>query len=459
MSSNAGQIDYAIIGGGISGLASAWFLQQRGYSVQVLEAASEIGGTLRSRVESGFLIEQGPNSTLENTDALGELISGVGLNDSLQVANPVSNRRYILKNQRLESLPLGVKDFLRTPLFSARGKLRLLAEPFIRRATTEESIAEFVRRRLGEEFLDWAIDPFISGVYAGDPERLSIRAATAKIYALEVESGSLIRGMVRRLFQGKKTGPTPSGRMISFAGGMQTLARGISLTLGASVRTQSRVTALEFSADGRWRIRIAPTATLGADMVIARAILICIPADQAAQLLAPLSPIAATILQSIRYPAVASVALGFRREQIKHPLDGFGFLIPRRCNIETLGTLFSSSLFPNRAPDGCVLLTSFLGGARNSHLAEYDDDELSQKILQDISPTLGITGMPTLRAVTVWPRAIPQYELGHLTQLANLDNALNKFPQLFTRANWRDGISVADCVRNARDFARLAQLN
>ena len=194
-------------------------------------------------------------------------------------------------------------------------------------------------------------------------------------------------------------------------------------------------------------------------MVIARAILICIPADQAAQLLAPLSPIAATILQSIRYPAVASVALGFRREQIKHPLDGFGFLIPRRCNIETLGTLFSSSLFPNRAPDGCVLLTSFLGGARNSHLAEYDDDELSQKILQDISPTLGITGMPTLRAVTVWPRAIPQYELGHLTQLANLDNALNKFPQLFTRANWRDGISVADCVRNARDFARLAQLN
>ena len=254
MSSNAGQIDYAIIGGGISGLASAWFLQQRGYSVQVLEAASEIGGTLRSRVESGFLIEQGPNSTLENTDALGELISGVGLNDSLQVANPVSNRRYILKNQRLESLPLGVKDFLRTPLFSARGKLRLLAEPFIRRATTEESIAEFVRRRLGEEFLDWAIDPFISGVYAGDPERLSIRAATAKIYALEVESGSLIRGMVRRLFQGKKTGPTPSGRMISFAGGMQTLARGISLTLGASVRTQSRVTALEFSADGRWRI-------------------------------------------------------------------------------------------------------------------------------------------------------------------------------------------------------------
>lgn len=444
-------LDFLIIGGGISGLATAWFLRQSGYSLQVLEAAPEVGGTLKTITRAGFLIEQGPNSTLENTDALRELIDGVGLNTALQIANPIGKRRYIYKNNQLEPLPLNPWSFIRTPLFSPQGKLRLLAEPFIGRAASEESVANFVKRRLGSEFLDWAIDPFISGVYAGDPERLSVRAATAKIYAIEKQYGSLIVGMLRKALSGQQTGPTPSGRMISFAGGMQTLARWVANALGeGAVRKQARVVNLELDTQNNWRVRLAAN---GGEL-IAQAVIICLPAEQTAQLLAPLAPAAATALRTIFYPAVASVACGFRREQINHSLDGFGFLIPRRCGIETLGTLFSSSLFPKRAPEGQILLTSFLGGARHiDGLNATNENEIAQRVIRDITPILGITGDPILQSVTLWQHAIPQYELGHLEKIATIDRALMQFPQIYTRANWRDGISVADCVRNARDFA------
>ncbi|CAK0738597.1 Coproporphyrinogen III oxidase [Gammaproteobacteria bacterium] len=442
-------LDYAIVGGGISGLASAWFLRQRGHSIQVLEAAAECGGTLRSRVVDGFLVEQGPNSTLENTDALRELIEGIHLTEALQAASPAGKQRYILKNQHLEPLPLGPGPFLRTPLFSVLGKLRMLVEPFIGRAAVEESVAAFVRRRLGQEFLDWAIDPFISGVYAGDPERLSVQAATAKVYALEAEHRSLIVGMVRKFLKGQQSGPAPSGRLIAFAGGMQTLANGVVTALGpGGVRTQAQVTSLKRSVDGIWRLGLA-----SGEEVTAHAVVLCLPADKAAELLAPLAPSAATALRAIAYPVVASVALGFRREQVHHHLDGFGFLIPRRCAVETLGTLFSSSLFPERAPKGHVLLTSFLGGARHPEIREWDERMLVRQVLRDIGPVLGIKGIPVLRAVTVWPRAIPQYEIGHLGRVAVIDQVLAGFPGLYTRANWREGISVADCVRNARTLA------
>ena len=448
-------IDWAIIGGGISGLATAWFLRQRGYSVRVFEAAAEVGGTLRSRTQDGFLIEQGPNSTLENTDALGELIRGVHLEAALQVANPASKQRYILQDRQLVPLPLGPAAFFRTPLFSARGKLRLLAEPFIGQSTEEESIATFVRRRLGQEFLDWAIDPFVSGVYAGDPERLSVRAATAKIYKLEAEHGSLIKGMVHRALTGKRSGPSPKGRLIAFSGGMQTLARGVAAALGPEqVCTRSPLLALE-REEATWCLRIAPDGAT----VRARSVVLCLPAAETANLLAPLAPEAVTALRNIPYPTVASVALGFRREQVRHPLDGFGFLIPKRCGIETLGTLFSSSLFLDRAPSGQILLTSFLGGTRHPAVGMWSADKILQTVLQDISPVLGIQGPPLLNTVMIWPRAIPQYELGHLDRIAKIDQSLTELPGLHTRANWRDGISVADCVRNARDFAAGSKLS
>ena len=203
--------DFAVVGAGISGLSAAWFLRERGFSVRVFEAGSDVGGSIRSFLSQDFLVEAGPNSTLDNTDALGELVRGVGLDHRLQEANSRAKRRYILKHGELLPLPASPPAFIKTSLFSARGKLRLLAEPFIGRAKSEETIADFVRRRLGPEFLDWAIDPFVSGVYAGDPERLSVRAATAKIYALEDQYRSLIVGAIRRALQGASQGRPPRG--------------------------------------------------------------------------------------------------------------------------------------------------------------------------------------------------------------------------------------------------------
>ena len=447
-------LDFAIIGGGISGLSTAWFLHEGGQSVQVLEKSSRAGGCIGTSDEDGYLVEAGPNSTLENNSALGELVEGVNLSRQLHEANAQATRRYVLKHGELQALPGSPWSFLTTSLFSPAAKLRLLAEPFIgrlkcpHRKICEESIADFVRRRLGNEFLDWAIDPFVSGVYAGDPERLSVEAATRKIFALEQAYGSLMVGAVRRALAGRRTGPAPSGRLISFADGMQTLPNGIADALGADrVRTGITVDKLERDQQG-WQIHIAGQETLQAKNIV-----LSLPSDAAATLLEPLAPHIATELQEIEYAPIASVAVGFARDQVSHPLDGFGFLVPRREHIETLGCLFSSTLFPGRAPKGHVTLTSFIGGARNPRVIEQHSDALVTRVLKDIGPLLGISGAPSYQRVQVWQRAIPQYTIGHNSRITRIRHGLERLGNIHARANWLDGISVSDCVANAREFA------
>ncbi len=441
-------IDFAIVGAGISGLSSAWFLRQQGFSVRVFEASDQVGGAICSSEQDGFLIEGGPNSTLENTNALGELVRGVGLEGGLLVANPEADRRYILKQRRLMQMPVTALAFLQTPLFSARGKLRLLAEPFIGRAPAEESIADFVRRRLGQEFLDWAIDPFVSGVYAGDPEKLSVRFATRKIYALEAQYRSLFVGALFRLLTGGRSGPAPSGRMISFTAGMEALPKAVASRLGDAVQVGKGVAALNRQQEG-WSLELAGDG----DPVSARRVVLALPAHRASQLMKSVSAPLAEALSAIEYPPIASVALGFERHQVGHPLDGFGFLVPGREGMKTLGTLFSSTLFPGRAPQDHVLLTSFIGGARNPGVPEMDERELVAQVLEEIRPILDIQGDPVLVRVQRWRHAIPQYKLGYGELLGRIRRILDAQEGLYARANWLDGISLSDCVRNGREFA------
>jgi len=442
--------DIIVVGGGISGLATAWFLHQAGRDVRILESGPEVGGSIRSLRQDGFLIEAGPNSTLARGGALEALINDLELSDELLEANRAASRRYVVKEDRPEPLPMGPGAFLRTRLFSARGKLRLLLEPFKRRAQDEESVAGFVRRRLGQEFLDWAIDPFVSGVYAGNPEQLSARAATARVYALERDYGSLFIGALARMLRRRASGPTPRGRLVSFREGMQTLPRAIADAMGERVLRGSEAQSLAQGQQG-WEVRTADSQHTAGQVVLA------VPAYRAAELLRPLDPDLADPMAAMDYPPVASIALGFPAERVRHPLDGFGMLIPSREGRRTLGVLFSSTLFPGRAPQGQVLLTAFIGGARNPGIAAEEANALTEAVMADLQPLLGLEGDPTLTRVSFWRRAIPQYTLGHLQRMARLDAALSRWPGLHLRANWRDGISVVDCVDNARGLAqRLA---
>jgi oxygen-dependent protoporphyrinogen oxidase len=440
--------EIVVVGGGISGLASAWFLRERGHRVRVLEAGDRPGGCLRTVAGDGFLVEAGPNSTLSKGGPFDELVRGVGLADEMIEANALAKRRYVVKHGRPVALPGNPPAFFATRLFSARAKLRLLAEPFVGRANEEETVAQFVRRRLGQEFLDRAVDPFVSGVYAGDPEKLSVRAATAKIWALEDRHGSLIRGALAQALRGRASGPQPRGRLVSFGSGMQSLPAAIAARLGEAVELGAPVVGLDRTGAGRWQVRTAARSVEADGVVLSTA------ADAAARLTEPLDAGLAAELRAVSYPPVLSVALGYARAQVAHPLDGFGMLIPRREGRSPLGALFSSTLFAGRAPAGQVLLTAFAGGARNPAVAEWDDDDAVARITADLRDLLGIAGDPGFTMVHRWPRAIPQYEIGHLDRLARIDAALARLPGLCTRANWRDGISVFDCVANAHAFAQ-----
>ncbi len=440
-------LDVIVIGGGISGLSSAWFLRKKGFSVKLLEARNTAGGTLRSERVDGFLVEGGPNSTLENNLELGELVQTVGVSTEILQASPRAKNRYVVKHGRLLALPMSPGSFFGSPLFSSGAKWRLFLELFKRRASQEETVAQFVTRRLGKEFLDWVIDPFISGIYAGDPSRLSVRAAVPKIYALEERYGSLILGMLAKmLFHRHRSGPAPAGRMISFRDGMQTLANSIAESLGEIVETDTLVTTLR-NSEKIWQV------DTGNGTYQAKRVVISIPAYATAEIVSPLDQQLAGLLLEIDYPPIVSVALGFDRDQIGHSLDGFGCLIPSNEKVQTLGAIFSSSLFPGRAPVGKALLTCFIGGAKNPAVRDMTNEALIQRVLADLTPLLQLKDSPIFTKVTEWKRSIPQYELDYLSRLARIDARLQHFPGLHMRSNWRDGISVSDCVKNSKALA------
>jgi oxygen-dependent protoporphyrinogen oxidase len=445
-----------IVGGGITGLAAAWTLHKSGVPVRLLEAAPRPGGVIDSAEDNeGFLVERGPNSTLQKPgtpdDALGRLIAGAGLEERLVEAGQAGRKRYVLRGGRLQALPGGPPAFLTTRVFSWRAKARLLAEPFIGRAAEEESIARFVTRRLGREFLDYAVEPFISGVYAGDPAALSVRAAVPRIYELERAHGSLIRGAIA-LGKAAKSAGAPAGRMVSFDRGMAVLPEGLGAALPeGALRTGCRVVGLRRDGEA-WEVAWERGGESGVER--AQDVVLALPAGAAADLVAPLAEAAAQILRAIAYASIASLALGYAREQVGHPLDGFGFLAPRREGLRTLGGLFSSTLFAGRAPDGRVLITAFIGGTTDPEAAALDDAALAGQVRDDLARALHISGPPAFQRITRWAAAIPQYTLGHLDRLAALDRALAPLPGLHLQASWKGGVSVADCARNGEALAR-----
>lgn len=456
--------DVAVIGAGISGLCVAHWLAERGIDVRVLERDPDVGGTMKSLREQEFLIELGPNSGLETTPLIGELVESLRLEGQFLHADPVGRNRYVLKHGRLQALPLNPVAFLRTPLFSLSAKLRLLREPFIGRSLQEESIADFVIRRLGREFLEYAIDPFVAGVYASRPDQLSVRAAFPKLYALEERYGGLIKGMIQGRRERKARAETAKDRAetFSFRDGMQVFPIALSGALGPRVTTGAKVTALrdltreqEAANDepGLRRYEIEFLHQGAARRIEADSVVFTVPAFAAAPLVAHLSQPFARTLEGIHYPPVLSVFLGFRADQIGRPLDGFGFLIPSREKRQILGCLWSSSLFPGRAPRNHVALTSFVGGSRQPELTTQDDDALIGTVSKELQSCMQIEGNPVYSRVTRWPRAIPQYVLGYDRTMDAIASFEDDHPGLFFCSNYRKGIAIGDCIMSAHAMA------
>jgi oxygen-dependent protoporphyrinogen oxidase len=441
----------AVLGAGITGLTAAWRLRRAGIPVAVFEASGRCGGAIETVREGGWLLESGPNSLLEGTAEASDLIEAVGLGSRRLYAGEAAKHRYVLKRGRMEPMPASPAQFLGTRLFSWRAKLGLACEVFRPRGrlSGDETLAEFTVRRLGREFLDYAVDPFVGGVYAGDPARLSVRHAFPKLFALERDHRSLILGGIKL----RNSSGGPRGRILSFPEGLEELPRALADQLGGAIRLGTRVLALERGESG-WSVAFERAGDTHLEAF--SAVICALPADQLARLRLGgfATPGAFSPLSEIEHPPVASVFTGFRRGDVAHALDGFGVLVPRAEGRNILGTLFSSSLFPGRAPAGHVALTTFVGGTRQSALARLDDGALIKLVQAELAALLGAREAPVLVRVRRHARAIPQYAVGFDRYKAIFAAAEASAPGLYIGGNCRDGISVSACVASG---CRLAQ--
>lgn len=450
----------AVIGGGISGLCVAYWLKNEGLNVQLFERSNRVGGVIISERSEGFLVDLGPNSTLETSEILTQLVRDLQLEDKKVYGNEASANRYILKGGQLVPVPTAPLAFLRSGLFSWRAKLRLLREPFLKPTSGGDiALADFVRYRLGQEFLDYAINPFVAGVYAGDPQQLSTAAGFPKLYALEQQYGSLIKGTVLGARKRKRRNEVAKNRarMFSFSAGMQVLTDALAANLTEEIHTNAIVKNLT-EKDGRYRLRVSRNGDaqeLSFDKVV-----LCVPTFAMASLLSPIaSAEALQQLSDVYYPPVSVVFTGFRKEAVPRELDGFGFLVPEVENRSILGSLWSSAIFPGRAPAGHVAFTSFVGGTRQPDQALLPDDELVRLVLGELKRILHVQEEPVFIRIKKWERAIPQYRMGYQTIQRSLTELENRFPGLYFAGNYRRGISVGDSVLSAFDVAEKIRGN
>jgi oxygen-dependent protoporphyrinogen oxidase len=441
-------LDTIIIGAGISGLTAAWRAKQAGRDVLLVEASDRTGGVIRTREVDGFLFELGPNS-VRMTDEIETLAREVGLENELVYGAPHAPR-YVFYRGRLVLAPMGPGSFLTTPLVSAKGKLRLLAEPFAGApgaAAEEPTIEAFISRRLGREIHDVLVSAFISGVYAGDTSRLSAEAVFPKLVEMEREHGSLVRGAIAALRASRREsagGPRKPRRpltMASFRTGLSRLPERIGEALGESLALNAPVERVERREGGF-------VVSAGGEDREARNLVVATDAGSAARLLAPLAPRAAELLDAIEYPPLASVTLAYERGEVVHECAGFGFLAPRGEGLRTLGAIFPSSLFSGRAPEGWHSFTCFIGGATDPGVAALDDEALVDQVAADLERAVGARGAPRVLAVARWPRAIPQYTLGHTARVAEIEREAAGLG-IRMLGNYLHGVSVGECVAGA----------
>lgn len=444
-----------IVGAGISGLATAHALleKQADLDLQVIESAGRAGGKIYSeKTPEGYLCEWGVNAFLDSKPRTIELANKLHLKPVTSF--DASRNRFVYSDHALRSLPTSPPAFLKSDLISWPGKLRIALETLVPRASkAEETLAEFARRRLGREAYEKLIDPMASGVFAGDPEQMSVNSCFPRIKEIESKYRSLILGLImlqiKAAREGNKDRPQagPAGKLTSFVNGMSEMSDAIAAQLGDRLLLSTAVESL--SRDGNYyTLHLSGGKQLQAERVI-----LAVPAYAQAGILKQLAPQITQTLADIDYPPLTVCCLGYRREKIKHDLNGFGFLIPSRERKKILGALWDVSIFPNRAPQGYALLRCMIGGARAADSARLDQHKLIECVRAELAEIMGIDATPDFARCYLHEKSIPQYRLGHSQRLETIERLLRQHPNLVLTGNAYKGVALNDCVANAYRIA------
>jgi protoporphyrinogen/coproporphyrinogen III oxidase len=463
-----------VIGGGISGLAAAYRLQERlrelkhAPEILLLEANARTGGIIQTHRREEFLLEGGPDSFLSEKPQAIALAERIGLADRLIETNPINRRSFIVRGGRLHAVPEGFQllapsrfwPFVTTGIFSWRGKARMALDMILPRRSEanghdDESLAQFVRRRLGREALERMAQPMVGGIYTADPERLSLRATMPRFLEMERTHRSLIRGMwrARRGLSAQQQRGTSGPRyslFLSFDEGMQTLSDHLAALLSpGTIRLNTKVETLSLDrGSASWRLLLSSGESMECDFVC-----LALPAYTSAQLLDEVDAPLSLELAAIPYASTATVNLAFRRTDVPHPLDGFGFVVPLIERRKILACTFSSIKFRGRAPEGHVLLRAFVGGALQPEMFALDEDAMAAAVRDDLRALLGIEKPPLFCVVEKWPRSMAQYHLGHLERVGRINERLEGFPTLKLAGNAYGGAGIPDCIRSGEQAA------
>jgi protoporphyrinogen/coproporphyrinogen III oxidase len=460
----------AVIGGGIAGLATAFRLQQAARAsgpplrFTLFEGSPSLGGKIVSEAAGGFVIEGGPDSFLQQKPEALELALELGLEPELMGANPGQKQLYTVLRGRLTPMPAGMnfiiptrwQPFATSPLLSWPGKIRLGLDLIIpaRKIDGDESVADFIRRRMGSEALEAIAEPLMAGIHVADPERQSLLATFPRYRAIERQYGSLIRGTLAQIHAvcrdgKKKPSPTPgawrNSAFLTFRAGMGTLVGALAGALsGGQILTGRPVTQIRPEAGGGYRVSTQDGETWAADAVV-----LATPAGVSARLVAPFAPRLAQSLSAMRYVSTATISLAYRQTDLSRALDGVGFLVPRREGRRISACTLSSAKFDCRAPDGQELLRVFIGGPGQEELADGDDEELVRTAREELAELAGLRAEPTLSRVYRWEKCNPQYDVGHLDWVREIQAECERVPGLFLTGSSYEGVGIPDCIRQA----------
>ncbi len=452
----AQNLDVVVIGAGITGLTTAYYLKKSGLKICLLEKSNRVGGVIHSNKVDNYLLEYGPNS-FQESDEIKELVTELNLNSELAIADS-KMPRYVYFQNKLQKVPLSPPALLSSSLISLSGKLRVLAEPFINKYNKdeEESIASFVRRRLGSEIHDRLVSPFVSGIYAGDTENLSLPASFPLLAKLEKDHRSIILGAIKS--SRNKTANKPqekklAKRLCSFKKGLSTLPEALANNLKALLKLNATALSIKISQEKPY-YQIKFQQDHLTHEITTNCLVLATPAAITANLLENTVPDLASELKAIEYVPIAIVHLSFPISKLDPSLNGFGVLIPRSENFRVLGSIWNSSLFTERSPKDEFLLTNFIGGSKDPNAIFLTDNELGEIVSNEIKTILSTTANPKIISVYKYQKAIPQYTIGHLSRLSRIELALRKYSGLHLASNYLQGVSVPDCVSRGLSLAK-----